>query len=96
MITITFDQIYIGNKSGSVEINSDVLKTKLKPYALSASSGTVQSEALVNQGLGGYGTTLKFTVIESNPKYFKVILNESTKEIGYIKAGENTEKTIHF
>ncbi|RKR09266.1 hypothetical protein C8C83_0886 [Flavobacterium sp. 90] len=94
--TITFDQIYIGNKSGSVEINSDVLKTKLKPYALSASSGTVQSEALVNQGLGGYGTTLKFTVIESNPKYFKVILNESTKEIGYIKAGENTEKQYTF
>lgn len=87
--TITFDQIYFGDNSGSVEINSRVLKTKLKPYSLHASSSSARSKKLISQGLGGYGATLKFTVIESNTKYFKVILNEATKEIGYIKIEES-------
>ncbi|WP_163411525.1 hypothetical protein [Flavobacterium ajazii] len=94
--TITFDQVYLGKNSGSIEINSSVLKTKFKPYAISASSGTAESEGRINIGLGSYGTTLKFTVIESNPKYFKVILNEKTKEIGYIKAGKEIEKQYDY
>jgi hypothetical protein len=94
--TITFDKIYVGDNSGSVEINSSVLKTKLKPYALYASSSTARSKKLISQGLGSYGTTLKFTVIESNAKYFKVILNETTKEIGYIKIEESIKKPNNY
>lgn len=94
--TITFDQVYLGKNSGSVEINSSALKTRLKPYAISASSGKDKIEGLINSGLGSYGTTLKFTVIESNRKFFKVILNETTKEIGYIKAGKEFEKQYDY
>jgi hypothetical protein len=94
--TITFDKIYFGDNSGSVEINSSILKTKLKPYALSASSSSQSSKKLISQGLGGYGTTLKFRVIESNAKYFKVILNETTKEIGYIKIEESPKKRHNY
>ncbi|SHM74258.1 hypothetical protein [Flavobacterium saccharophilum] len=94
--TITFDRVYLGKNSGSLEINSSVLKTKFKPYAISASSGTAKSEGLINSGLASYGTTLKFTVIESNPKYFKVILNETTKEIGYIKPIKSIKKQYDY
>ena len=94
--TITFDHIYFGDNSGSVEINSRVLKTKLKPYALHASSSSVRSKKLISQGLGSYGATLKFTVIEFNTKYFKVILNETTKEIGYIKIEESIKNQKYY
>ena len=94
--TITFDRVYLGKNSGRLEINSSVLKTKFKPYAISASSGTAESKGLINSGLTSYGTTLKFTVIESNPKYFKVILNETTKEIGYIKPIKSIKKQYDY
>jgi hypothetical protein len=94
--TITFDQIYLGKNSGSIEINSSVLKRKFNPYAIAASSGTAESETRINSGLASYGTTLKFTVIESNSKYFKVILNETTKETGYIKTGENSKNQYNY
>ena len=85
---ISFGEVTTGEEKGRITFKTNVLKDKLKPYTLAGGTSEKESEELVNSGLGGFAPELIFTVLESAPSYFAVVLNEDTKEIGYIKSDD--------
>src|SRR5690554_430240 len=88
---ITFDRAL----NGSIEVNSS-LEEKLNPYAKGNSSSYLEAEQLINMGLAGYSHALKFRVLSFTPEYFEVLVNDDTKEIGYIKKEEDKENHLRY
>ncbi|WP_316632633.1 hypothetical protein [uncultured Flavobacterium sp.] len=84
---ITFDKVYFGKNSGSIEINSSS-DNNLKPFTIHSSTSDSESKHLTNTGLGPVGAALMFRVIAETPTYFKVLMDDNTQEIGYIKKDE--------
>lgn len=82
---ITFSKVLVGNDKGSLNINTSHLKEQFKPYQLSGGSSDREGEDLINVGLGPWPACLAFRVVTVTQQYFEVLLNDATKETGYIK-----------
>jgi len=65
------------------------MNKSLKPFLIYTSYGWDK-----NSQFGYYYSQLKFRVIKSTDKYFEVLVNDETKEIGYIK--KEGRKVVDF
>ena len=92
---ITFDKINFGENAGRVEVNS-TLKDKLKPYGIGNSTSYSETKDLINSGLAGSSAYLKFRVLSSTPEYYEILLNDSTREIGYIKKDDQIDSNSKY
>lgn len=81
---IKFNKVRFGEKKGMIEINTN-MEEKLKPFRKGNSSSDAESAQLIDSGLGPGNVMLAFRVLNSTPEYFEVLVNDSTKEFGYIK-----------
>ena len=80
---VPFDTLEFNiRKDGTTEFKT---KLKLKPYVISQGDSYDEGEKNINHGLIHFGPELKFRVIDSTKTHFKILTNEETNEIFYIK-----------
>ncbi len=82
---IRFSKVLFGTRKGTTEFQTFKLKEKLKPYTISDGRTDAENERFVNMGLNWRGPSLRFKVLEATDQYFKVLLNDTTHETGFIK-----------
>lgn len=93
--TLGFKLIEKGKEKGKLQFTTNILKERLKPYALEQGDSEAQGKEHYQMGLFRFSPVLAFTVLDRDKDGATIVMNEESRETSYIRLLKENDLNKH-